>query len=217
MVIKTKKAVFILLIVLGLIFTIVGATFAFFAASTNATGNQISGASYTFNVNLDATAIKSGKLIPVADNLIISTLNSSHVCEDTRGYGLCTLYRIRFTNSGSAETMTGNLKTLTSTYTTNNLKYQLFTLSGSTYSAISTATAINRTANAINYFKLNSIDVTISLNDGSSSSTTKDVYLAIWISDPGNNQLDDQNKTFTGQLSFTSTHGSTITSNFINS
>lgn len=214
---KINKSLILVLVISAIVFTALGGTFAYLSIGNVRNNTTISGKTYNFNVNLDATAIKSGKLIPVADNLIVSTLNSSHVCEDTRGYGLCTLYRIRFTNSGSAETMTGNLKTLTSTYTTNNLKYQLFTLSGSTYSAISTATAINRTANAINYFKLNSTDVTISLNDGSSSSTTKDIYLAIWISDPGNNQLDDQNKTFTGQLSFTSTHGSTITSNFINS
>ena len=214
---KINKSLILVLVISAVVFTALGGTFAYLSIGNVRNNTTISGKTYNFSVNLDATAIKSGKLIPVADNLIVSTLNSTHVCEDTRGYGLCTLYRIRFTNSGSAETMTGNLKTLTSTYTTNNLKYQLFTLSGSTYSAISTATAINRTANAINYFKLNSTDVTISLNDGSSSSTTKDIYLAIWISDPGNNQLDDQNKTFTGQLSFTSTHGSTITSNFINS
>ena len=214
---KINKSLILVLVISAVVFTALGGTFAYLSIGNVRNNTTIGGKTYNFNVNLDATAIKSGKLIPVADNLIISTLNSTHVCEDTRGYGLCTLYRIRFTNSGSAETMTGNLKTLTSTYTTNNLKYQLFTLSGSTYTAISTATAINRTANAINYFKLNSTDVTVSLSDGSSSSTTKDVYLAIWISDPGNNQLDDQNKTFTGQLSFTSTHGSTITSNFINS
>ena len=214
---KINKSLILVLVIGAIVFTALGGTFAYLSIGNVRNNTTIGGKTYNFNVNLDATAIKSGKLIPVADNLIVSTLNSSHVCEDTRGYGLCTLYRIRFTNSGSAETMTGNLKTLTSTYTTNNLKYQLFTLSGSTYSAISTATAINRTANAINYFKLNSTDVTVSLSDGSSSSTTKDIYLAIWISDPGNNQLDDQNKTFTGQLSFTSTHGSTITSNFINS
>ena len=214
---KINKGLILVLVISAVVFTALGGTFAYLSIGNVSNNTTIGGRTYDFNVNLDATAIKSGKLIPVADNLIVSTLNSSHVCEDTRGYGLCTLYRIRFTNSGSAETMTGNLKTLTSTYTTNNLKYQLFTLSGSTYTAISTATAINRTANAINYFKLNSTDVTVSLSDGSTSSTTKDIYLAIWISDPGNNQLDDQNKTFTGQLSFTSTHGSTITSNFINS
>ncbi len=214
---KINKSLILVLVISAVVFTALGGTFAYLSIGNVSNNTTIGGRTYDFNVNLDATAIKSGKLIPVADNLIVSTLNSSHVCEDTRGYGLCTLYRIRFTNSGSAETMTGNLKTLTSTYTTNNLKYQLFTLSGSTYTAISTATAINRTANAINYFKLNSTDVTVSLSDGSTSSTTKDIYLAIWISDPGNNQLDDQNKTFTGQLSFTSTHGSTITSNFINS
>lgn len=214
---KVNKIVIISLFTFGIIFSIIGATFAFFTATVPGSGESIGGGSYIFNVSLDVTTIESGKLIPVDDNLIIETLNSSHVCEDTRGYGLCTLHRIRFTNNGTAQTMSGNIKTISSTYATNNLKYQLFTLSGSRYTAISSATSINNTANATNYFKLNDADVTVSLSDGTNSSTTNDVYLAIWISDPGSNQLADQNKSFTGQVSFSSTHGDTITSSFINS
>jgi len=214
---KVNKTIIITLFVLGIVFTAIGSTFAFYVASIGQSGSQISGKTYTFNVSLDVTTIESSKLIPVDDDLIIETLNSSHVCEDTRGYGLCTLHLIRFTNNGTAQTMSGNIKTISSTYATNNLKYQLFTLSGSRYTAISSATSINNTANATNYFKLNDTDVTVSLSDGTNSSTTNDVYLAIWISDPGSNQLADQNKSFTGQVSFSSTHGDTITSSFINS
>ena len=215
--IKNNKILFILLLILGLVFALIGATYAYFSASITGDGNAINGSSYVFNVSFDVDTIRNGNLIPVVDDLVDDTLNSTHICEDTRGYGLCSLYKITFTNSGGAEDLTGSLKTISSTYTTSNLKYQLFTLNNSAYSAISSATAIDRTANAINYFKLNNADVVVSLADGSASSTTKDIYLAIWISDPDSNQLDDQNKEFTGELSFTSTSGNTITSAFINS
>lgn len=214
---KTSKIIIISLFIMGIIFVIVGSTFAYLTVNTVTNNTSIGGSTYNFNVNFDVSAVKSGNLIPVKDNLILESLNSSYVCEDTRGYRLCSLYRIRFTNSGSAQTLTGNLKTVSSTYTTTNLKYQLFTLSGSTYSAISDSASINNTTNSLNQFKLNNSSISISLNDGSASSTIKDVYLVIWVSDPNNNQLADQNKSFTGQLSFVSTSGDTITSSFINS
>ena len=214
---KTSKIIIISLFIMGIIFVIVGSTFAYLTVNTVTNTTSIGGSTYNFNVNFDVSAVKSGNLIPVKDNLILESLNSSYVCEDTRGYRLCSLYRIRFTNSGSAQTLTGNLKTVSSTYTTTNLKYQLFTLSGSTYSAISDAASINNTTNSLNQFKLNNSSISISLNDGAASSTIKDVYLVIWVSDPNNNQLADQNKSFTGQLSFVSTSGDTITSSFINS
>ncbi len=213
----TNKILIIGAIVLGLIFVVIGATFAYLTSNGANNNTTINGATYKFSVGIDVSPIRNGNLIPVADNLIISTLNSNHVCEDTRGYGLCTIHRVRFTNNGNAQVMTGNLKTVSSTYTTNNLKYQLFTLSGNTYSAITTAAAINNTANALNYLRLNNTDITVSMADGTASSTTVDMYLVLWLSDTGSNQLDDQNKSFSGQLSFVSAYGDTLTSTFINS
>ena len=214
---KFQKTFIVTLVICGLLFTIAGSTFAYLNGASAKNNTTVKGSTYNFSVELDASAIKSGNLIPVVDNLVIQSLNSTHVCEDTRGYGLCSLYRVRFTNSGSAQNLTGSLKTVSSTYTTNNLKYQLFTLNGSTYSAISDAASINNTANILNSFKLNGTSIAVSLDDGSAASTTKDIYLVIWVSDPGNNQLEDQNKTFTGQLAFSSPSGDTITSTFIGS
>lgn len=211
---KLQKTFIIALVICGLVFTAIGGTFAYLSVGAATNNTTIGGSTYNFSVSLDATAIKSSELIPVVDNLVPQSLNSTHVCEDTRGYGLCTLYRIRFTNSGLAQTMTGSMKTLSSTYTTSNLKYQLYTLSGSTYTALSDAATINNTTNATNSFQSSGSNITVSLTDGSSSATTKDIYLVIWISDPGSNQLDDQNKSFTGQLSFSSTAGDTITADF---
>ena len=211
---KTRKTFIIILLIFGIVFTLVGTTFAFFGAAINANGNQIGGGTYDFDVAFNVTTEKSGKLIPVADNLILSTLNSTHVCEDVRGYGLCNLYKVRFTNSGSAQSMSGYIKTSSSTYTTSNLKYQLFTLSNSTYTAISDMGVINHTTNANNNFTLSSNNVTVSLADGTSSSTITDIYLAIWISDPGSNQLEDENKTYGGTLTFTSDAGASVTATF---
>ena len=211
---KFQKTLIITFIIVGLIFTLIGSTFAWLAVGAKTNNTTIRGGTYNFSVNLNVTALKSGGLIPVADNLVVQSLNSTHVCEDTRGYGLCSLYRLRFTNSGSAQTMTGYFKTNSSTYTTSNLKYRLFSLSGSTYTAISDIAVVNHTVNATNNFTLSSNGVTVSLTDGSNSSTTKDVYLVIWVSDPGNNQLADQNKSYNGTLTFTSTYGNSITSSF---
>ena len=214
---RVQKIIIVTLMIGGIVFTIIGSTFAYLTVGNISNNTTISGSTYNFSVNLDATAIRSGNLIPVVDNLVSQSLNSTHVCEDTRGYSLCSLYRVRFTNSGSAQTMSGNMKTISSTYTTNNLKYQLYTLSGSTYTSITDAASVNNTANASNPFQLNSSSITVSLPDGSTNSTTTDIYLVIWVSDPGSNQLDDQNKAFTGQLTFSALTGDTITSTFINS
>ena len=199
--------------VFGIIFTIIGATFAFFGARANATSNAIGGTSYTLNMTLDVTAIRAGDLVPTADNLIATSLAGNYQCVDQRNYGLCSLYRLRFTNSSSAVTMVGYLKTSSTTYTTTNLRYRLYELSNSTYTAVSDIGMVSITTNATNYFMsgANNVSVTIPAN------STKDYYLVIWLHDIGENQLEDQNKSYTGSITFTSQSGATVSSNFITS
>ncbi len=211
---KFQKTFIITLFVASLIFTIIGGTFAYLSVEAANNNTTIGGSTYNFDVNLEATTIRSGNLIPVVDNLVVQSLNSTHVCEDTRGYSLCSLYRLRFTNSGSAQNMVGNMKTVSSTYTTSNLKYRLYTLNGNTYTALSDIGTVNNNTNAINYFESSGSNVTLFLENGSVSVNTVDVYLVIWISDPGSNQINDQNKSYTGQLSFVSAAGNTLTSTF---
>ena len=207
---KYNKLIIILLFVFGIIFTIIGATFAYFSASTNSGGNSINGTSYTFNMSLDVTSIRSGDLVPTADNLIATSLAGNYKCVDQRNYGLCSLYRLRFTNNSTAETMVGYLKTSSTTYTTTNLRYRLY---DENYNSVSDIGTVGITANTMNYFKsgANNVSVTIPANG------TKDYYLVIWLHDIGENQLEDQNKSYTGSITFTSQSGATVSSNFITS
>ena len=207
---KYNRLIIILLTVFGIIFTIIGATFAFFGARTNSSGNSIGGTTYTLDMTLDVSAIRSGDLVPTADNLIPTSLAGNYQCEDQRGYGLCSLYRLRFTNSSTAVSLVGYLKTSSATYTTTNLRYRLY---DENYNSVSDIGTVGITANTMNYFKsgANNISVTIPANG------TKDYYLVIWLHDIGENQLVDQNKQYTGNISFTSQSGATVSSNFITS
>lgn len=204
---KYNKLIIILLFAFGIIFTIIGATFAYFAASANASGNAIGGTSYTFDMSLDVTFIRSGDLVPTADNLIATSLAGNYKCVDQRNYGLCSLYKLRFTNNSSAETLVGYLKTVNTTYTTSNLRYRLY---DDSYNSVSDIGTVSITANAMNYFKsgANNVSVTIPAN------STKDYYLVIWLHDIGENQLEDQNKSYTGSITFTSQNGGTVSSSF---
>ena len=207
---KYNKLIIILLFVFGIIFTIIGATFAYFAASANSGVNDISGSSYRLDMSLDVTSIRSGDLVPTADNLIATSLAGNYKCVDQRNYGLCSLYKITFANNSTAETMVGYLKTSSTTYTTTNLRYRLY---DENYNSVSDIGTVGITANTMNYFKsgANNISVTIPANG------TKDYYLVIWLHDIGENQLEDQDKQYTGNISFTSQSGATVSSNFITS
>ena len=207
---KYNRLIITLLMVFGIVFTIIGTTFAFFGARANATGNALGGTSYTLNMTLDVTAIRAGDLVPTADNLIPTSLAGNYKCVDQRNYGLCSLYKLSLTNNSTAETMVGYLKTSSTTYTTTNLRYRLY---DENYNSVSDIGTVGITANTMNYFKsgANNISVTIPANG------TKDYYLVIWLHDIGENQLEDQDKSYTGNISFTSQNGGTVSSNFITS
>ena len=206
---NSNKAISLIFFVFGIIFLLAGSTFAYFSASISSGENSVTGTTLTFNVNMNITTIKNDELIPLADSLIDDTLNSTHICTDTRGYGLCYLYQIALTNSGDAVTMNGYLKTLSTTYTTNNLKYQLFTYNSgtSTYTAVTDIKTVPLTANATSDFTLSNAKIDVSLASGKTTSYSTNYYLAIWLSDPGNNQLVDSNKTYSGSVTFISVAG----------
>lgn len=211
---NNKKIILSIAIVLVIVLISVGATYAFYRASTNNT-TGINGHSYDFSVGFNITVIRSGNLVPTADNLISQSISSQNVCQDRRGYSLCSMYKLTLVNTGMAQALNGYIKTLnTTTYTTDNLKYQMYTKSGNTYTAITSAQALSHTTNSTNYFKLNNNNVTFNIADGSTASQTKEYYLVIWLSDTGSNQLEDANKKFAGDVIFQNTAGNNITSTF---
>ena len=212
---KSNNIILSIIIVLLLVIAIVGATFAYFSASTIGNGDNISGQTSNFRVAINIETVKGGNLIPVVDDLIDDTLNSDYVCEDARGYTLCDLYRIRLTNSGDPVTLMGTMKTIYSNYESDNLKFQLFTLSGSTYTEISDMITIDHDTNSQNSFVLEDIAIEFSLTDGNTTNQISDYYLAIWLSDAEYNQLEDQDKVYEGNIMFTSDNGGVVTADFV--
>ena len=206
----TLSIVFVLLLVI----TISGSTFAYFSASTTGNGDNISGGTSNFKVELTIENMRDGNLIPVADDLIDETVNNDYLCEDIRGYSLCNFYKIKIKNKGDSEILYGNLKTISSTYETTNLKFQLYTRNNDIYTAISDMIVIDHSTNSENNFVLNDEEISFTLADGNTTNQVYVYYLAIWMSDPDNNQLIDQDKAYEGKIIFNGADGGIVSTNF---
>lgn len=207
---QTKILIVSILTVLLLGAMIFGATFAYFSATANSVGN-ITGDTYNFDVAIAFNKVKSDGLVPVMDNLILTSLNSTNKCVGTNNDSLCSIYQITLTNNGEQETLTGSIKTGSgTTYTTNHLKYQLYTLSSNTYTAVTDTGNLSKTPGSTNNFMSSSNNFTVELNE----SQSKTYYLVIWLSDIGANQLEDANKKFTGSVEFISENGNQISADF---
>ena len=207
-----KKIVFLSFAVIVAVFAISGGTYAYFTASSSAQENIIKGNNYQLNADLNISAIRKGNLIPVADSLIMTSLNGNYPCEDNRGYSLCSLYRVNLKNNGANISLNAYLLTNSgTTFTSNYLKYQLLTYKNNTYSSASDVNTLNITSGSKNYLKLSNNNISFPLNQGNSI----EYYLVIWLSDPGNNnQLSDVKKVYDGSLVFESLNGGTVTGDF---
>ena len=208
-----NKVIIISLFVFGAIFLAIGGTFAYFAATMS--NNAIGGSTITFDAGITITPLQTGHLIPLDDNLLDDTLNSNNVCIEINNNKICSLYQITLTNRSDAITMTGDLITTSTTYTTNNLKYQLFTRSGNTYTAASDMKTVPITANGTSTFTLNNSSMSVNLSAGTTSSpSSTNYYLAIWLSDTSSNQPADIDKTYSGTVQFMSSDGGMISADF---
>lgn len=193
-------------LVLGIIVIVTTSTsFAYFSASADGTG-ELSGETIEFSVSLNVEEVhKSEQLIPIEDSKITTAVNNN--CIDSKGYEVCSLYKITLTNTGEALILNGHItSTNATTYTTANLKGQLF--NNNLTSSISTITTLTNTTGK-QYFKIDNTNL-YSIN----VQNTSVIYLAIWLTETGDYQNDDYNKDFAGKISFESIGGGQISANF---
>lgn len=170
-----------------------GATYAYYVSQDTKTftGEIEKGIVSTLNLT---TTKSSTNLVPLQDSKIKTAITkSSNKCIDKNNYEVCSLYTITLTNTNASENLYGYIKTNTTTYTTTNLKYQIF---DSSYNAITDVMTISKTANDLVYFKKGTTQVSIT------STGTKTYYLAIWLSDTNSDQSTDYSKTFNGAIGF---------------
>ncbi len=187
---KIYISVMAVLIISALTF---GATYAYYVSQDTKTftGEIEKGIVSTLNLT---TTKSSTNLVPLLDSKIKTAITkSSNKCIDKNNYEVCSLYTITLTNTNASENLYGYVKTNTTTYTTTNLKYQIF---DSSYNAITDVMTISKTANDLVYFKKGTTQVSIT------STGTKTYYLAIWLSDTNSDQSSDYSKTFNGAIGF---------------
>ena len=187
---KIYISVMAVLIISALTF---GATYAYYVSQDTKTFTWEIEKGIVSTLNLTTTK-SSTNLVPLQDSKIKTAITkSSNKCIDKNNYEVCSLYTITLTNTNASENLYGYVKTNTTTYTTTNLKYQIF---DSSYNAITDVMTISKTANDLVYFKKGTTQVSIT------STGTKTYYLAIWLSDTNSDQSSDYSKTFNGAIGF---------------
>lgn len=190
-------------LVIGIVIIVTtGTTFAYYVGSASNT-NTVTGGVTEFSVGLTLTTeYKATKMIPLKDSLVSTAIQYSSKCRDKSGYEVCSLYKLKLTNTGPTYVLNGYLKTSSTTYTTSNLKYQIF---NSSYTAVSDVMTVSTTANGVVYFTKNNNKVSISMGN-----TTTEYYLVMWISDTNSMQTSDYSKTFSGVVGFEATSGNKL-------
>ncbi len=190
-----KKILFSILGVVAISVLTFGGTYAYLLASSqnNFSGEAQSGVDTT--LTLEKT-YHASKLVPLGDSLIRTAISkTTNKCIDKSGYEVCSLYKITLKNTVDSENLYGYIRTETSTYTTDNLKYQFF---DSGFNALTDIDSLSKTANEIIYFQKDETNYQVSI----AGSTT--YYLAIWLTDTGEEQSADYSKDFTGYIGFES-------------
>lgn len=190
-------------LVLGIVIIVTtSTTFAYILASDTNT-DAISGNVTNFNVDLTLTTVHKGtNMIPLKDSLIPSAIKSTNKCVDTKGYEVCSLYKIKLTNTGNSFTLNGYLKTSSTTYTTSNLKYQIY---DTNYNAVSDVLTPSLTTGTKVYFQKNSNMISTSIN-----STAIEYYLVMWITETNTMQTADHAKNYSGVVGFEAISGDVI-------
>lgn len=201
-------------LVLGIIIIVsTGTSFAYFSATVEGSGDDITGTTMNFDVDLKVEATYTAdQLVPLEDNLISAAVNNKCVDTSKYNYQVCSLFKITLTNNGDPQILNGHITAAEGTnYITDHLKGQLFNSDlTETVSGVLTLTdpeEINLEEKR--YFKIDDTNLF------TTEITNENIlYLAIWLTETHDYQNDDYNKDFIGNIAFESISGEKVTSTF---
>ena len=124
---------------------------------------------------------------------------------------ICNIYKLNLTNNGNSDVILyGYVSTSNTTYVSDRLKYQVFTLNNGNYTAYTDPISVSLNTDEKVYFKKNNTLVNSSLVKGNSA----EYYLVMWISLVLEDQNEDAGKSFNGYINFESFYGDRITAKF---
>lgn len=194
-----KKSIIIVAIMI--VITVLGTTFAYFNAIANRTGDNITGDTFNFGASLSINTVhQATKLVPLNNSLVGTAISkANNKCIDKNNRDVCSLYRITLSNTGDSITLYPYITTTSTTYTTTNLKAQLY---NDSFTAVSDVMTVSNTAAGKVYFTSSENNLSVNLNSSNIS-----YYLVVWIRDTLSSQPADQSKTFSGTITFEAING----------
>lgn len=191
-----------------LVVAIVGATFAYFSASSTATGNitgeTAKGNALTLSVTREVPGTSNtGKLVPLDVTPASGTgqLSSalSNGCIDSNSNVVCHIYKVSVVNASTAALSISVNATVTTAAT--HLSWKL----------LNSTTADNTSSSAATITSGTPFYIAGSASTGAAltGSGTNDYYLMIWLEETGSPQdTDDAEKSFTGNVTVNAVDGS---------
>lgn len=204
---KTLKMSIISVIAI-IVVTILGTTFAYFYAIANGNGDNITGDTFNFKATLDTNTIyQATKLFPLSNNLVQTAISkANNKCIDKNNRDVCSLYRITLSNTGDSITLHPYITTTSTTYTTTNLKAQLY---DDSFHPVSDVMTVSNDSNGKVYFTTSEENLAINLG-----SSNKSYYLVVWIMETSSSQVNDQGKSFSGTITFEGENGESANIDF---
>lgn len=199
-----KKLELSVFITMGIIVVSLLGTAAYFFATASNSGNSITGQTYDFGASISLTTVyRATNLVPLQNDLVsVAISKNSNKCIDKNNRDVCSLYSITLSNTGDTVMLTPSITTTSSTYTTTNLKCQLY---DNNFEAVSDIITPSNTTNGKVYFTNNSSNLSINL-----SSTSQTYYLVIWLTDTLSSQSADYSKAYSGTITFESGTGGMV-------
>ena len=189
-----KKSIFA---VLGIIIiTVFGATFAYFYARVTNSGSAITGRTLDFGASINWTTIyRANNLVPLRNERVIKAITKeTNKCIDIYNRDTCSLNQITLSNTGDSVALSPYITTTQTTYTTNNIRCQLY---DTQYNAVSDIMTPSSTVGGKVYITSNSSNIVVNL-----SSASQTYYLVVWLTDTLSDQASDYNKIYNGTITF---------------
>ena len=213
-----------------LVVAIIGATFAYFSASTSSANDAVNLTAYEFNASLsvnrvypeEATAIipvEPGKTIENAPegnntNLLYALNVAEDRCIDDSGLQVCALYEVTITNNGTQPlTLGGQIRTVTNNKSTRtgatpftNLTYQAVKGTLGALELDGNPTQMNLDVDGLTTISTVTVNGATTTEGGETTPGTATTYVLVYLNENGD-QSAEMGASYTGQLIYTTTTG----------
>ncbi|MEE3343355.1 MAG: hypothetical protein VZS44_04615 [Bacilli bacterium] len=213
---KKHRIIYIAIIVIVLILSVLGSTYAYLTAKTESASNTIKAASTSYSLSMEISPLYNDfRIIPMDDTDVIKALKNK--CKDKYNRGACSAYEINVNGyDDSLQTLTGKMDI--ELINIMNLSYMMFEEKEEIESE-ETCINIDENNNSRIYCKtidatpvLEGEDLSLGVYDVTNT-TDKNFMLVVWLSNINGSQNDYDIGDYNAAITFAMGNGGSITGN----